>query len=76
LIFLDLDELLHIAERVLPTVEVRDAGLLGLRLAFTNDEAHELIVAIAAGALDAVSASPSVSQLGPNQGYDGANCLC
>lgn len=28
MIFLDLEDLLHIAERVLPTVEVRDAGLL------------------------------------------------
>jgi death on curing protein len=111
LILLDLEDVLHIAERVLPAVEVRDAGLLeaavarprasafgeeayptlhekaaallhslvrshalvdgnkrlglagiiafhgmnGFRLTFTNDEAHDLVVAVAAGDLDDVS---------------------
>lgn len=112
MILLDLDDLLHIAERVLPEVGVRDAGLLeaavarprasafgeeayptvhekaaallhslartqalvdgnkrlglasviafygmnGFRLTFTNDEAYELVVAVAAGELNDVSA--------------------
>jgi death on curing protein len=112
LILLELEDLLHIAERVLPTVEVRDAGLLeaaaarphasafgeeayptlhekaaallhsvvrshalvdgnkrlglasvvaiygmnGLRLTFTNDEAYDLVIAVAAGQLDDVPA--------------------
>lgn len=112
MILLDLDDLLHIAERVLPEVEVRDAGLLeaavarprasafgeeayptvhekaaallhslartqalvdgnkrlglasviafygmnGFRLTFTNDEAYELVTAVAAGELNDVSA--------------------
>lgn len=112
MILLDLDDLLHIAARVLPEVEVRDAGLLeaavarprasafgeeayptlhekaaallhslartqalvdgnkrlglasviafygmnGLRLTFTNDEAYELVIGVAAGELDDVSA--------------------
>lgn len=110
MIFLDLEDLLHIAERILPTVQVRDLGLLeaavarprasaggegaypsvhqkaaallhslvrnhalvdgnkrlglaaliafygmnGLRLTFSNDEAYELVMAVAAGALDDV----------------------
>ena len=112
MIFLEIEELLHIAERILPSVEVRDLGLLeaavarpqasafgseaypsvhhkaaallhsvvrghalvdgnkrlglaavigfygmnGVRLTFTNDEAYELIMAIAAGHLDDVAA--------------------
>jgi death-on-curing protein len=108
-IFLDLDDLLHIADRVLPRVELRDVGLLeaaaarpqatafgkdayptrhdkaaallhslarnhalvdgnkrlalaaviafyglnGFRLTLSNDEAYELVVAVAAGELDA-----------------------
>lgn len=112
MILLDLDDLLHIAERVLAEVEVRDAGLLeaavarprasafgdwayptvhekaaallhslartqalvdgnkrlglasviavygmnGFRLTFTNDEAYELVIGVAAGELDDVSA--------------------
>lgn len=112
MIYLDLDDLLHIAERVLSAVEVRDAGLLeaavarprasafgddayptlhekaaallhsvvrshaladgnkrlglasviafygvnGFRLTFTIDEAYDLVIAIAAGELDDVSA--------------------
>lgn len=111
MILLDVDDLLHIAERVLPEVEVRDAGLLGaavarpsasafgedayltlhekaaallhslvrshalidgnrrlglasviafygmngFRLTFTNDEAYDLVIAVAAGELDDVS---------------------
>ena len=110
MILLDLEDLLHIAERVLPAVEVRDAGLLeaavarprarafgeaayptlhekaaallhslarshalvggnkrlglativafygmnGFRLTFTNDEAYNLVIAVAAGELDDV----------------------
>jgi len=109
-IYLDLDDLLHVAARTLGTVEVRDAGLLesalarpqstafgedaypsihakaaallhslarnhalvdgnkrialagtiafyglnGLRLTLTNDEAYELVMAVAAGELDDV----------------------
>jgi death-on-curing protein len=109
-IYLDIDDLLHIAARTLGTVDVRDAGLLesalarpqstafgedaypsihakaaallhslarnhalvdgnkrialagtiafyglnGLRLALTNDEAYELVMAVAAGELDDV----------------------
>lgn len=108
MIYLDLDDLLHIADRVLPTVQVRDAGLLesalarpratafgadaypelpvkaaallhslarnhalvdgnkrlalaavvaflginGQRLTLTNDEAYDLVVAVASGELD------------------------
>lgn len=33
MIYLELDDLLHIAERVLPTVQVRDAGMLESALA-------------------------------------------
>lgn len=111
MILLDVDDLVHIAERVLPAVQVRDAGLLeaaaarpgastfgedayptlhekaaallhslvrshalfdgnkrlglasiiafygmnGLRLTFTNDEAYDLIIAVAAGDFDDVS---------------------
>ena len=111
MILLDVDDLVHIAERALPAVDVRDAGLLeaavarpsasafgedayptlhekaaallhslvrshalvdgnkrlglasiiafygmnGFRLTFTNDEAYDLIVAVAAGELDDVS---------------------
>ncbi len=107
MIFLDVDDLLHIAERVLSAVELRDAGLLaaaaarpqasafgqeaygtvhekaaallhslvrnhslvdgnkrlglasviafygmnGFRLTLTNDEAYELLMAVAAGEL-------------------------
>ena len=36
MIHLDLDALLHVAARVLPTVEVRDAGLLEAALARTR----------------------------------------
>ncbi|QBI18482.1 type II toxin-antitoxin system death-on-curing family toxin [Egibacter rhizosphaerae] len=110
MILLDVDDLLHIAQRVLPEVEVRDAGLLdaavarprasafgedayptlhekaaallhssvrnhalvdgnkrlglasvialygmnGVRLTFTNDEAYDLVIAVAAGELDDV----------------------
>ncbi len=36
MIHLDLDDLLHVAARVLPTVEVRDAGLLEAALARTR----------------------------------------
>lgn len=112
MILLDVDDLIHIAERALAAVEVRDAGLLeaavarpsasafgedayptlhekaaallhslvrthalvdgnkrlglasiiafygmnGLRLTFTNDDAYDLVVAVAAGELDDVSA--------------------
>lgn len=112
MIFLDVEDILHIAERVLPAAEVRDAGLLeaavarpsanafgedayptvhekaaallhslvrshalvdgnkrlglasviafyamnGFRLTFTNDEAYDLVIAVAAGELDDVSA--------------------
>ena len=112
MILLDVEDLVHIAERVLPAVEVRDAGLLeaavarpgasalgedaypslhekaaallhslvrshalvdgnkrlglasiiafygmnGVRLTFTNDEAYDLIIAVAAGELDDVTA--------------------
>lgn len=112
LIFLDLEDLLRIAERVLPAVEVRDGGLLaaaaarprasafeddayptlhekaaallhslvrtqalvdgnkrlglaavialyglnGLRLTLSNDEAYDLVMAVAAGQLDDISA--------------------
>jgi death-on-curing protein len=115
-IYLDVEDLLHIAERILPTVAVRDVGLLeaaaarpqasafgaeayatlhdkaaafvhsiarnhalvdgnkrlalasvlafygvnGYRLSMTNDEAYDLIVAIASGDLDDV---PSVASL-------------
>ena len=110
MIYLDLDDLLHVAGRTLSTVEVRDAGLLesalarprstafgedaypslhakagallhsvarnhalvdgnkrlalattiafyglnGMRLTLTNDEAYDLIMAVAAGDLDDV----------------------
>jgi death-on-curing protein len=109
-IFLDLDDLLHVARRTLGDVEIRDAGLLesaaarprstafgedaypsihlkaasllhsiarnhpladgnkrlalaatiafyglnGLRLTLSNDEAYELVMAVAAGELDDV----------------------
>lgn len=109
MIFLDLDDLLHIAARVVPQVEVRDVGLLeaavarpqtsaygqdayptlhdkaaallhsvarnhalvdgnkrlalaaviafyglnGFHLTLSNDDAYELVVAVAAGQLDA-----------------------
>lgn len=112
MILLDGEDLLHIAERILPAVEVRDAGLLeaavarprasafgddvypslhekaaallhslvgshalvdgnkrlglasiiafygmnGVRLTLTNDEAYDLIIAVAAGELDDVTA--------------------
>lgn len=112
MIHLELEDLLHIAERVLPSVELRDAGLLeaavarpratafgeaaygslhdkaaallhslvrghalvdgnkrlglasiiafygmnGVRLTFTNDEAYDLVIAVAAGELDEVGA--------------------
>ena len=111
MILLDVEDLLHIAERVLPEVQVRDAGLLesavarprasafgqdaypnlhgkaaallhslvrshalvdgnkrlglasviafcgmnGVRLTFTNDEAYDLILAVATGELDDVT---------------------
>ena len=111
MIFLEVEDLLHIAERVLPEVQVRDRGLLdaaaarpqasafggdaypsvhqkaaallhslvrnhalvdgnkrlglaaviafygmnGLRLTFNNDEAYELVMAVAAGDLDDVA---------------------
>ena len=111
MIFLDVEDLVHIAERVLPSVQVRDLGLLeaavarpqasafgddayssvhqkagallhslvrndalvdgnkrlglatvisfygmnGLRLTFSNDEAYELVMAVAAGDLDDVA---------------------
>ena len=110
MIYLDIDDLLHIAERVLPTVEVRDVGLLeaavarpqatafgqdaypalhekaaallhsivrnhalvdgnkrhglaaviafygtnGVRLTFSNDQAYELVMAVADGRFDTV----------------------
>lgn len=110
MIYLDIDDLLHIAERVLPAVEVRDVGLLeaavarpqatafgqdaypalhekaaallhsivrnhalvdgnkrhglaaviafygmnGVRLTFSNDQAYELVMAVADGRLDPV----------------------
>jgi death-on-curing protein len=110
-IFLEVEDLLHIAERILPSVQVRDLGLLeaaaarphasafgedaypsvhqkaaallhslvrnhalvdgnkrlglaaliafygmnGLRLTFNNDEAYELVMAVAAGDLDDVA---------------------
>ena len=110
MIYLDLDDLLHVAARTLGTVEVRDAGLLesalarprttafgedaypsihakaaallhsvarnhalvdgnkrlalattitfyglnGLRLTLTNDEAYDLVMAVAAGDVDDV----------------------
>jgi death on curing protein len=110
-IFLEVEDLLHIADRVLPAVQVRDRGLLdaaaarpqasafggdayppvhqkaaallhslvrnhalvdgnrrlglaaviafygmnGLRLTFSNDEAYELVMAVAAGDLDDVA---------------------
>jgi death on curing protein len=109
---IDLEDLLHITERVLPAVEVRDAGLLeaavagprarafgedtyptphvkaaallhslvrshalvdgnkrlglasvialygmnGFRLTLSNDEAYDLVIAVAAGEIDDVSA--------------------
>lgn len=112
MIYLDLDDLLHIARRVLPSVEVRDVGLVesaaarprstafgedaypsihtkaaallhaiarnhalvdgnkrlalaallayyglnGVRLTMTNDEAYELVVAVASGELTDVEA--------------------
>lgn len=112
MILLGLEDLLHIAERVLPAVEVRDIGLLeaaaarphasafgedaypslhqkaaallhslvqsralvdgnkrlglasllacygvnGFGLTFTNDEAYDVVIAVAAGELDDVSA--------------------
>lgn len=108
MIFLEVEDLLHISERILPAVQVRDLGLLeaavarpqasafgddaypsvhhkaaavlhslvrnralvdgnkrlglaaviafygmnGLRLTFSNDEAYELVMAVAAGDLD------------------------
>lgn len=111
MIFLEVEDLLHIAERILPSVLVRDLGLLeaavarphasafgedaypsvhqkaaallhslvrnhalvdgnkrlglaaliafygmnGLRLTFSNDEAYELVMAVAAGDLDDVA---------------------
>jgi death-on-curing protein len=111
-IHLDLEDVLHIAERVLPSVETRDFGLLeaavarphasafgedayptlhtraaallhsisrshalvdgnkrlalatviafcglnGVRLTLTNDEAYDLVIAVATGALDSVDA--------------------
>ena len=111
MIFLETEDLLHIAKRVLPAVELRDAGLLeaaaarprasafgedaypsihdkaaalfhslvrnralvegnnrlglaaviafygmnGIRLTYTNDEAYDLIVAVAAGERDDVA---------------------
>lgn len=115
MIYLTLEELLHVAERVLPSVEVRDLGLLeaavarpratafgedayptlhlkaaallhslainhglvdgnkrlalagiisfygvnGWQLTFTNDEAHDLVVAVAAGTMRDV---PQIAQ--------------
>ena len=111
MIYLDLDDLLHVADRILPAVEIRDVGLLesalarpqatafgadayrdvhgkaaallhsvatnhalvdgnkrlslaamiafyglnGIRLTMTNDEAYELIMAVASGELDDVA---------------------
>ena len=111
MIFLEVEDLLHIAERVLPSVQVRDRGLLdaaaarpqasvfggdaypsvhekaaallhslvrnhalidgnkrlglaaviafygmnGVRLTFSNDEAYELVMAVAVGDLDDVA---------------------
>lgn len=110
MIYLDLDDLMHVAARTLPTVEVRDVGLLesslarprsmafgddaypsihgkaaallhslarnhaladgnkrlalagtiafyglnGVRLTLSNDQAYELVIAVAAGDLDDV----------------------
>jgi death on curing protein len=112
LIFLEVEDLLYIAERVLPAVELRDVGLLeaaaarprasafgeeayptlhekaaallhsvvrnhplvdgnkgldlasvvafygmnGFKLTFTNDEAYDLVMAVASGQLDEVGA--------------------
>ena len=112
MIFLDTEDLLHIARRVLPAVDLRDAGLLevalarprasvlgedaypsvldkaaallhslvrnhalvdgnkrlglsaliaffgmnGIRLTHTNDQAYDLVIAVAAGELDDVAA--------------------
>ena len=111
MIFLDVEDLLHIAERILPSVQIRDLGLLeaavarphasafgddaypsvhqkaaavlhslvrnhalvdgnkrlglaaliafygmnGLRLTFSNDEAYEVVMRVAAGELDDVA---------------------
>jgi death on curing protein len=111
MIYLSLEELLHVADRVLPTVEIRDVGLLesalarprasafeedaypdvhakaaallhsiatnhalvdgnkrlalagviafygmnGWRLTMTNDEAYDLVIAVASGELNDVS---------------------
>ena len=120
MIYLDLDDLLHVAGRVLPRVEARDLGLLeaavarphatafgedayptlhdkaaallhsvarnhalvdgnkrlalaaviafyglnGLRLTLSNDEAYDLIVAVAAGELDSTGEIASALQEG------------
>jgi death-on-curing protein len=116
-IFLDVEDLLHIAERILPSVQIRDLGLFaaavarphasgfgddaypsvhqkagaflhslvrnhalvdgnkrlglaaviafygmnGFRFTFSNDEAYELVMAVAAGDLDDVA--PIAGQL-------------
>ena len=120
MIYLDLDDLLHIAARVLPSVDLRDPGLLesavarpqatafgedaypdlhskaaallhsiarnhslvdgnkrlalaatiallgvnGLQLTLTNDEAYDLIMAVASGELDDVDTIASTLRAG------------
>lgn len=125
MILLDVDDVLHIARRTLPTVEVRDVGLLhaavarpsasacgeaayprlhdkaaallhslvrtralvdgnkrlglaaalafygmnGVRLTLTNDEADDLVMAVASGALDDVAgiAEPLAARCEPRR---------
>lgn len=58
MIYLDVEDLLHLAERVLDAVAGRIAflGVNGLRVTMSEDEAYDLIISIASGELDDVEA--------------------
>ena len=71
MIFLSLEELLHVAARTLGAEpEIRDLGLLGsaiafygmngLRLTLTDDQAYDLVIDVASGTLNEVPKIASV----------------
>lgn len=55
MIFLEVEDLLHIAERLGLAPVIAFYGINGLRLTFSNDEAYELVMAVAAGDLEDVA---------------------
>ena len=65
MIFLDLEELLHVAARTLDAKpEIRDSGLLESALArpqvSADDQAYDLVIDVATGRLDDAAAIASV----------------